>query len=214
MINKRSSHFKTHSNWILARHDLNVTAIRLYHCVAVTPKFDTDLSAMAAILLDSLPSNIEIRNALKPGDIGWLIYLHGVLYAEECGWDHTFEAYVAGPLAEFAKSQTDRERIWIVEKDKQIAGSIAIVEAPNKQAQLRWLLLHPDLRGHGLGRLLVEEAIRFSKAKGYSSIFLLTVDALTAAAKIYQSVGFQVTEETTHELWGAVVTEQQYDLIL
>ena len=139
-------------------------------------------------------------------------WLHGVLYANEYGWDHTFEAYVAGPLADFAKSHTARERIWIVEKDATVAGSIGIVAASTEQAQLRWFLLHPDLRGRGIGRTLMEEAIRFSKANGYAMIFLWTASALTAAAKIYESFGFHITEETTHELWGATVTEQRYEL--
>src|SRR5829696_4489227 len=89
---------------------------------------------------DKLPPDIGIRHHLKPGDIGYLTYLHGALYAQEYGWDHTFEAYVAGPLAEFAKSHSDRERIWVVEKDKKVAGSIAIVEVSKEKAQLRWLL--------------------------------------------------------------------------
>jgi GNAT superfamily N-acetyltransferase len=159
-------------------------------------------------------ANIRIRNNLKAGDIGYLSYLHGVLYANEFGWDHTFEAYVAGPLAEFARSHCSRERIWIVEKDRTVAGSIAIVAASTEQAQLRWFLLHPDLRGKGIGRMLMEEAISFSKANGYSMIFLWTTSNLTAAAKIYESFGFQITEETTHEAWGATVTEQRYELSL
>ena len=103
-----------------------------------------------------LPANVTLRYDLKPGDIGYVTYLHGVLYAMEHGWDYSFDAYVAAPLAEFAKSHTDRERIWIVEKDRVIAGSVAIVEVSTEEAQLRWLLLHPDLRGQGIGRLLVE----------------------------------------------------------
>ncbi len=162
----------------------------------------------------TLPPNITIRHDLKPGDIGYLTYLHGTLYAEEYGWDHTFEAYVAGPLAEFAKSPHDRERIWIVEKDGIVAGSIAIVEAAKDVAQLRWFLLHPDLRGCGIGRQLIEDAIRFCRAQDYSLIFLWTVSALTAAAKLYQSVGFQLTEEHPQQIWGATVTEQRYDLQL
>ena len=122
-----------------------------------------------AISRDGLPANIKIRHNLKPGDIGHLTYLHGVLYAKEYGWDHTLEAYVAPPLAKFATSQTGRERIWIVEKDAEIAGSIAIVEGSEAEAQLRWLLLRPDVRGHGIGRLLVEEAIAFCRDCGYSS---------------------------------------------
>jgi hypothetical protein len=75
---------------------------------------------------DRLPPNISIRHDLKPGDIGYLIYLHGTLYGQEYGWDHTFEAYVAGPLAEFAKAHSDCERIWIVERDEVIVGSVAM----------------------------------------------------------------------------------------
>jgi GNAT superfamily N-acetyltransferase len=161
-----------------------------------------------------IPANINIRNDLKPGDVGYLTWLHGVLYANEYGWDHTFEAYVAGPLAEFAKSHTDRERIWIVEEDTTVAGSIAIVEASTEQAQLRWFLLHHDLRGKGIGRMLMEEAIGFSKANGYSMIFLWTTSVLVAAAKLYESFGFHITEEVTHEMWGATVTEQRYELNL
>ena len=162
----------------------------------------------------NLPPNVTMRNDLKPGDIGYLIYLHGVLYAQEYGWDHTFEAYVAGPLAEFAKARNDREQIWIVEKDASIAGSIAIVEASKQEAQLRWLLLHPDLRGHGIGKMLVEEAIAFSKEKGYSSLYLWTVSALATAGALYKAAGFQLKEENRHELWGTTVTEQRYEMRL
>lgn len=147
-----------------------------------------------------------------PGDVSYLSYLHGIIYASEHGWDHTFEAYVAGPLAEFAKSHSARERIWIVENDGTIAGSIAIVEASSEQAQLRWFLLHPGLRGQGLGRMLMEEAISFSKKNGYSIIYLWTTNELTAAARLYGLFGFHITEEITHEMWGATVTEQRYEL--
>jgi N-acetylglutamate synthase-like GNAT family acetyltransferase len=161
-----------------------------------------------------LPAGVTIRHALRPGDIGYLTYLHGTLYARECGWDHTFEAYVAGPLAEFARSHTAREQIWLVEKEGTLAGSIAIVQAAQDVAQLRWLLLHPDLRGSGLGRILVEDAISFCRKNGYRAIYLWTECKLIAAANLYRATGFQLTEEKTHELWGTVVTEQRYDLEL
>lgn len=161
-----------------------------------------------------LPPGVQIRSELKPGDVGYLTWLHGVLYANEFGWDYTFEAYVAGPLAEFAKSHTDRERIWIVDNDRTVAGSIAIVEASTGQAQLRWFLLHPTLRGKGIGSQLMEEAVNFCRASGYSMIFLWTTSNLTAAASLYESFGFQITEEATHEAWGAMVTEQRYELNL
>lgn len=161
-----------------------------------------------------LPVNVLIRNRLRPGDIGSLTYLHGTLYAKEYGWDHTFEAYVAGPLAEFAKSHSDRDRIWIVEKDGTIAGSIAIVEASRDEAQLRWFLLHPDLRGLGIGRKLMQDALQFCRDAGYRSVFLWTEARLEAAAALYRTYNFKLTEEKTHQLWGTVVSEQRYDLKL
>ncbi|MCP4542253.1 MAG: GNAT family N-acetyltransferase [Chloroflexi bacterium] len=164
--------------------------------------------------LKKQPSSITIRHDLRPGDIGYLIYLHGILYAQEYGFDATFEPYVAGPMAEFCKSRTDRERLWIVEKDGQIVGSVAIVKFSKEQAQFRWLLLHPDTRGHGMGKALVQEAVQFCRDCGYSSVFLWTVSALNAAAKLYQSAGFRLTEEKTHEIWGVTLTEQRYDLEL
>ncbi len=161
-----------------------------------------------------LPPNVTIRNDIRPGDIGMVTYLHGVLYAEAYGWDPTFEAYVAGPLSEFVKSQSARERIWLVERDGQMAGSIAIVDAGEGRAQLRWLLLHPDLRGYGLGRRLVEDAIDFSRAQGYHTLFLWTVTNVAVAVGLYKSLGFRLTEEAVHPLWGDVVTEQRYELAL
>ena len=169
---------------------------------------------MGTVDRDNLPSDIIIRNDLRPGDIGYLTYLHGKLYAEEYGWDHTFEAYVAGPLAQFARTHNARERIWVVEKDGEVSGSIAIVEASEESAQLRWLLLHPSLRGRGIGKVLVGEAVAFCRSSGYSSVFLWTVSSLSAAAGLYLSAGFRITQEQTHEVWGATVTEQKYEVSL
>ena len=169
---------------------------------------------MGSAEIKQLPPAVTIRTELRPGDIGYVIYLHGTLYAAEYGWDHTFEAYVAGPLAEFGKGNNHRERIWIVEKDKEVAGSIGIVESSNDEAQLRWFLLHPDLRGQGIGRSLMCEAIRFCRQTHYSRIFLWTESALIAAARLYESYGFRLTDENPRELWGSLVTEQRYELSL
>ena len=164
--------------------------------------------------VNKLPPEVTIRNYLRPGDVGYVTYLHGTLYAAEFGWDHTFEAYVAGPLSEFAKTRNERERIWIVESKGILAGSIAIVEASNDEAQLRWFLIQPDLRGKGIGRFLIAEAIEFCRESGYARVFLGTERGLRTAARLYESFGFRLTDEKTHESWGTVVTEQRYELNL
>lgn len=157
---------------------------------------------------------VRIRNNLRPGDIGSIIYLHGKLYAREYDFDHTFEPYVAAPLAEFVLKQNTRERIWIVEKEERVLGSVAIVQFSETQAQLRWLILHPDLRGLGIGRQLVEDAVDFCRSSGYASVFLWTIDFLGAALKLYTAAGFTLTETNTHQIWGKTLTEERYDLKL
>ena len=159
-------------------------------------------------------TGITIRHQLKPGDIGYIVYLHGTLYAEEYDFDRTFDAYVAEPMAKFVLSQTERERLWIVEKDSRIVGSIAIVDANAGSAQLRWLILHPETRGLKIGTQLVQKAVDFSKKCGYDEIFLWTVNFLDAAVGLYKSFGFEKTEEKTHRIWGRELTEEKYVLRL
>ncbi len=162
-----------------------------------------------------MPSaTVYIRNDLRPGDIGAIIHLHGILYAREYSFDHSFEPYVAVPLAEFVKNQTDRERIWIVEKQGRVMGSVAIVQFSKSRAQLRWLILHPEVRGQGIGTTLVEEAVNFCRTSGYISVFLWTIDFLGAALKLYTAAGFELTETNTHPVWGRTLTEEKYELKL
>ncbi|HKQ59750.1 MAG TPA: GNAT family N-acetyltransferase [Candidatus Polarisedimenticolaceae bacterium] len=155
-----------------------------------------------------------LRTEIRPGDIGAIIQLHGVLYAREYGFDPTFEAYVAGPLAEFVKTGSPRERLWIAERDERIVGCIAIVAASPSVAQLRWFLVDPVARGARLGRQLLDEAVRFSRDCGYASIVLWTVRALQAASYLYRSVGFQRIEERPGRIWGVDVIEEKFELPL
>ncbi len=177
-----------------------------------------DMSSSRGDTMPDTPSiyqdRIRIRHHLKPGDMGEIIRLHGVLYASEYGFDHSFEPYVALPLAEFVKSGSERERIWIVEMDDRLAGSMAIVAAEAEIAQLRWLLLAPEVRGMGMGRRLVEEGVAFARQAGYAHIFLWTISFLDAATHIYREAGFTRTEQQQHRIWGVSLTEQRFDLQL
>ncbi len=157
----------------------------------------------------------KIRHSIDPGDIGYLVYLHGIAYAKECGYNQTFEAYVASGLSEFVQSfRPDRDRIWLVETEGRIVGSIAIVEHSKVGAQLRWFLVHPDYRGLGIGKELLKEALRFCKESEYKTIFLWTTSELTEAAHLYTRFGFSKSAEKTHEIWGKQVTQERYDLCL
>jgi GNAT superfamily N-acetyltransferase len=157
---------------------------------------------------------VRLRTDLRSGDLGRIVSLHGELYARECGWDLTFEAYVAAPLAEFVLSPSPGNRLWIAEHDGRIAGCVAIVAVSAHVAQLRWYLVVPEWRRHGLGRRLLSEAIAFSRLQGYEKIFLWTVSTLTAAAKQYLAMGFRMTEAKPGRIWGSDLVEEKYELVL
>lgn len=157
---------------------------------------------------------ITLRHELKPGDLGHVVALHGSVYAREYGFDATFESYVAGPLADFAKAGRPRERLWLAEVDGRLVGCIAIIASAETVAQLRWYLVEPSARGQGLGKRLLDEAIVFSRQHGYQSIILWTVRALTAAARLYRQAGFNKIEEKPGMQWGVEVVEEKYELVL
>lgn len=158
--------------------------------------------------------NLRIRNELKIGDVGSIIYLHGILYAKEYGYDYTFEAYVAEPLGQFAKRSNIREQIWVVEEHGKVLGSVALCEISETEAQLRWFLISPQLRGQGVGKRLLESLLAFAIEQNYESISLWTVKGLDAAKSIYTSFGFILIEEVEHVVWGSTHVEQKYCLDL
>jgi ribosomal protein S18 acetylase RimI-like enzyme len=162
------------------------------------------------ISLSQPASAWTLRYDLRPGDLGELVRLHGTIYARECGFDPTFEAYVAGPLAEFVNTRTERDRLWIAERSDRILGCVAIVGASRREAQLRWFLVVPAARRQGLGRALLHEAVEFCARCAYESVFLWTVSALTAAARLYRRFGFERVEERSGRLWGVEVVEEKY----
>jgi GNAT superfamily N-acetyltransferase len=160
---------------------------------------------------------LEIRTSPRAGDVEAIIELHRALYRAEDGFGPLFVRYVAEGMTEFRRAydgDTGAGRLWLVESGGDVRGSIAIVRGSPAAAQLRWFLLAPELRGRGLGRRLVDEALSYARSEGYPSIFLWTVRGLDAAAKLYRAAGFELAEERAGTPWGEEVVEQRYELTL
>jgi GNAT superfamily N-acetyltransferase len=160
--------------------------------------------------------DVQIRSLGEPGDLGWMVQAHGELYAQEFGWDVSFEALVAGIVADFAHARDERgERGWIAELDGRRVGCVLCVAGDEPgTAKLRILLVHPDARGHGLGTRLVDTCVEFAREAGYQRIRLWTNDVLTAARHIYRAAGFRlVAHKPTHQ-FGLDMAAEDYELDL
>lgn len=156
-----------------------------------------------------------IFRSLQVGDIGWVAHRQGILYAQEYGWDGTFEALVAEIAAQFVKNFDPAwENAWIAEREAQVVGSVFLVKVSEHEAKLRLLYVEPEVRGAGLGRRLTEECIAFAKAKGYSKLTLWTNDLLHAARRIYQQAGFVLVSEERHHSFGHDLVGQYWALDL
>ncbi|WP_113884313.1 MULTISPECIES: bifunctional helix-turn-helix transcriptional regulator/GNAT family N-acetyltransferase [Cytobacillus] len=151
----------------------------------------------------------------EPGDMGWVVHKHGLLYSQEYGWDGRFEALVSQIAADFINNYNPkRERCWIAEMNGETVGSIFVVEGSEDTAKLRLLIVDPKARGLGLGSQLVEECINFSKQAGYKKLVLWTNSVLKEARHIYQKKGFQLVKEEKHHSFGHDLVGETWELLL
>ena len=153
--------------------------------------------------------------AHEPGDMGWVTHRHGILYAQEYGWNEQFEALVARIVADFINNyRSERERCWIAEMNGEIVGSVFVVQDSETVAKLRLLLVEPEARGLGLGTRLVEECIHFARRRGYQKLMLWTNSILLEARHIYSKTGFELVAEEAHHSFGHDLIGETWELTL
>ena len=151
----------------------------------------------------------------RPGDMGWVVERHAVLYHEQDGWGAPFEALIAEIVRHFLEHfDPARERCWIAERNGERLGCVFVVKQSKSVAKLRLLLVEPAARGTGLGRRLVEESIAFSRAKGYKKLVLWTHAHLAAARHLYKEAGFRKVGEEAHGTFGPRAVGEYWELRL
>jgi DNA-binding MarR family transcriptional regulator/GNAT superfamily N-acetyltransferase len=153
--------------------------------------------------------------SLQVGDLGWITHRQGLLYAQEYGWDQTYEALVAEILAAFVKNfDPALENAWVAERDGAIVGSVFLVRGSASVAKLRLLYVEPAARGLGIGRELVQTCIEFARTRSYRTLSLWTNDVLVSARRIYEAAGFQLTQQEHHHSFGKDLVGQNWELQL
>jgi DNA-binding MarR family transcriptional regulator/GNAT superfamily N-acetyltransferase len=164
-----------------------------------------------------------LLRAPRPGDMGWVIARHGAIYAQEYGWDITFEGLVAQIVGHFIEHfDVKREACWIAERDGQNAGCVFLVQARDDKtgkpergaAQLRLLIVEPGTRGLGIGARLVAECERFARDAGYKRIKLWTQSSLTAARAIYAKAGYRLVSSEPHHSFGVDLIGEMWEMAL
>jgi GNAT superfamily N-acetyltransferase len=153
----------------------------------------------------------EIRELGRPGDLGWVVMAHGELYADEFGWDATFEALVARIVSDWAVDRDPaREGAWIAEDGEDRVGCVFCMREDDDTARLRILLVDPRARGHRLGAALVDRCLGFARGAGYRRIVLWTNHPLVAARSVYLAAGFELVDEAPHHSYGVDLVGQTY----
>ena len=143
----------------------------------------------------------HIRTDLRSGDLGRIVALHGTAYEALDGFGLRFEAYVAGTIAEYVLDNDSRGRIWLADRNGELAGCAAIAERPGNVAQLRWVLVDTASRGTGLGKALVAHAMAWCVVRNFECIRLETTDGLPVSMGLYRKLGFRVVSSDVAELW-------------
>ena len=174
------------------------------------------LSDVQGLLGDrtSAPGSVVLRGP-RPGDLGWIVHRHGVLYARDQGWGPRFEGLVASVAADFLREHDPKkERCWIAEADGVPVGSVLLVRKDAATAKLRLLLVEPRARRGGIGRRLVAECIAFARRAGYRRLVLWTDASLSGARRIYEAAGFRFVRAEGREGFGAPPEGETWELKL
>jgi GNAT superfamily N-acetyltransferase len=173
------------------------------------------MQTIRTLLGDESRTSPVVLRPHRIGELGWLVHRQGLLYNQQYGWNGEFEALIARIYNEYATAPDRPPRdLWIAERNGEVAGSIFCMpsEGIEGSAQLRMLYVEPAHRGHGIGRMLVDQCVAFARGAGYARMRLWTHTIQEAARKLYAGAGFTVVESEPHTSFGKSLVSEIWEL--
>ncbi|MEE4483640.1 helix-turn-helix domain-containing GNAT family N-acetyltransferase [Serratia ficaria] len=89
-------------------------------------------------------------------------------------------------------------RYWVLERGGQVAGGVGIAPLAGGDpgyCELQKLFFKPGVRGLGMARYMVVQALKAARAAGYRYCYLETTEQLKEALGLYQALGFSLLTE-------------------
>lgn len=162
---------------------------------------------------------LRIHDRWAPGLVGDVAALHARFYAGSHGFGAAFEHKVAAEFgALMERFDQRRDFLRAAERDGRFLGSIAVDGAPQgataEEAQVRFFLLDAGLRGQGLGRRWLGEAVAHARGAGFRRVVLWTLGGLDPATALYLEAGLRLEEERTAAQFGTPALERRFGLAL
>jgi DNA-binding MarR family transcriptional regulator/GNAT superfamily N-acetyltransferase len=175
------------------------------------------MTKVRTLLGDGVAAAPLLLRPHRIGELGWLIHRQALIYNQQYGWNIEFEALIAKIYHDYETApEKPPKALWIAERNGAIAGSIFAIPAEGRPgtALLRMLYVEPDARGLGIGRILVDQCVRFARDSGYERVRLWTQSMLVPARKIYAAAGFKCVESAPHQSFGADLVGENWELEL
>ena len=119
-------------------------------------------------------------------------------YAVGLGFDLCFQDF-DNELARLPGSYAEPNgAIVVAVVGDEAAGCVALKPLSGAECEMKRLYVRPGFRGLGLGRALAEAIIDTAARKGYGVMKLDTLETMTAARLLYESLGFARCEAYTY----------------
>lgn len=165
---------------------------------------------------DAVMTELAIRRELRPPDGAEIVALHERVYGPEYGLDVRFTASVEQSVEDAIARGWPAAGggVWLVDGERQLAGCIGLTDEGAGAGRVRWFVLSSELRGRGIGRLLLGELLAAARDAGMLTLELETFSSLAAAAHLYRDAGFRIESFHQSDRWGPTIIMQRYALEL